>query len=214
MILMHLDPIAQEIQTASCGNGDAMVVKEADVSKRPADMMYFRFNCTMNGKFTDGEVCQDDHTIQFSLRLPKTVKGQKPAATSDAGMDDTCRRLFGPKQNADGATAPTRTTEASKDKDEDEDVVVSEKDKGLSTPNNKTGFDAATSPKMDRLLGSNGSGAGQTLLSYYGELDFLDSQSSIPEGFWEEPRTTLCDTTTSSQCGRERQYYGIRQLVR
>ena len=49
------------------GNGDAMIVKEADISKRPADMRYFRLNCTMNGKFADSAVDQDNLTVTLVL---------------------------------------------------------------------------------------------------------------------------------------------------
>ena len=142
------------------GDGDAMVVKEAEVSKRPADMRYFRFNCTMNGKLADNSVRQDDLTVQFSLRLPQTVKGQQNAAGNGdaAGMDDTCRRLFGKKSRSDegdahaGTTGVGKGTEAEDETGEDDDVGE-KRNQTASTPDkNKQGFSAMASPKMFSLV--------------------------------------------------------------
>ena len=170
------------------GDGDAIVVKEADVSKRPADMRYFRFNCTMNGSFADSSVHQDNLTVQFSLRLPQTVKGQQPVGgnNDDAGMDDTCRRLFGRKISSDESKEQEGT--AGVDVDTREDEVREARKNTTTTPDkSKQGFSAVASPKMDRLLDSNGSKAGEILLSYYGELDFIDNQSAFDRVFGKNP---------------------------
>ena len=134
----------------------------------------------MNGKFADSAVDQDNLTVQFSLRLPQTVKGQKPNEDREVDMDDTCKRLFGKKQSSKDNTASPKGTSG--------EDGVGEKNRGASTPDSSKSFDGMTSPKMDRLLGSNGRGMdNEILLSYYGELDFIDNQAAFDKVFGKNP---------------------------
>jgi len=65
-------------------------------AKRPADLAYFRFTVTLDGKDVDAEVTKDAVTLQFCLKLPQTFFGD--GATADEEIEDQ-QNHFGPGQN-------------------------------------------------------------------------------------------------------------------
>ena len=132
-------------------------------AKRPADLAYFRFTVTLDGKDVDAEVTKDAVTLQFCLKLPQTFFGD--GATADEEIEDMVRDYSRQKEVNEGkdeAENEDETEDAggtgekdngSDNGDEDpDDEEQSDVNKTLfMTPKHKCDhFSVATSPKMSQ----------------------------------------------------------------
>ena len=109
--------------------GRSQTFRSASVKKRPSDLMFFKFICTLDGSVVDPTVTQDKTSFQLCLRLPQTLRGQPVTARKKPAMDPACKKLFA------AAAAPNGSSDDEDDGNDPEDATVDEE--GTKTPQRK-----------------------------------------------------------------------------
>ena len=145
----------------------AKVPASTSLNNRTDGLSFVRVSCTVNGTLVDSRIKQSPFHTQFCLKLPKSSYDK---AIDKVTAIDTPVRVIGSTLSLSIFTATSSPSQ-----------VIN-----TPTPAPATSIPIASTPKMDRLLNMGHNTAGD-IISYFGDMTFLDDQEAFFKTFEDNP---------------------------